>query len=749
MPWDDLIPHTYRKKWETWLEEWHLLDSLKIPRCYKRKDKAGSLKTTEVHHFTDASEEGYGTVSYVRYIYTNGDAHCGFLMAKTRVTPVKSITIPRLELTAAVTAVRVNAILEREIEIPVNAVHFWTDIQTVLRYIHNKKSRFHTFVANRIQTIHELSQPSQWHYVKSDLNPADEASRGLTMAELLQSERWFQGPQFLRTDQCEWPSWPENEEASDMPETDPEIKKAKDVKTAKCLAVKTTEDVKKERDTVKTLMTHYSTWDGLRRAVSWWLRWKQFLINRAKNREITKEPEYLLVEEVKKAEETIISVVQQEAFPVEYEALKKSKPIPKNSTILNLDPILRNGVLRVGGRLRNAPISEDSKHQMILPKHHHISDLIIRHVHQQCNHQGQNHMIATLRQKYWIVGAGVRVKSIVKKCVVCRKHRSPVITQKMADLPENRVKPDEPPFMTTGMDYFGPFGIKQGRVTRKRYGVIFTCMVSRAVHIEVADSLDTSSCINAIRRFVCRRGEIKEIVSDNGTNMVGANKELSQSIKQLNKEAIQRFGNSLQINWKFNPPGASHHGGAWERHIRTIRKILQSMLAEQHLKAARNDDQLHTLMCEIEATINSRPLTKISEDPADLSVLTPNHLLQMKNPAFFPPGVFCEKDLYSKRRWRQVQFLADLFWKRWTAEYLPLLQKRQKWLQPTRNVQVGDLVLIVDSTAPRNSWLMGLVQDTRVDQNGFVRSAEVKTRTSVLTRPITKLCLLLEQDDPQ
>ncbi len=296
------------------------------------------------------------------------------------------------------------------------------------------------------------------------------------------------------------------------------------------------------------------------------------------------------------------------------------------------------------------------------------------------------------------------------------------------------------------MDYFGPFEIRQGRVTRKRYGVIFTCMTTRAVHIEVADSLDTSSCINALRRFISRRGNVKEITSDNGTQMVAANKELSQAIKQLDEQHIQRFAADKGITWKFNPPGASHHGGVWERHIRTIRKILQSMLTEQYLKVAQNDDQLHTLMCEIEATLNNRPITTKSEDPYDLDVLTPNHLLQPQSTMNFPPGIFNEKDVYARKRWRQVQYMADVFWRRWSAEYLPMLQKRQKWLQPERNLEVGDVVLIVDSSAPRNSWTMGKVEKVNLGSQDLVRSAVIKTKTSTLVRPISKLCLLLEQD---
>ena len=432
------------------------------------------------------------------------------------------------------------------------------------------------------------------------------------------------------------------------------------------------------QDPVTRIIHYYSNWMKMKRMVAWWLRLK---LQKSKKQEVRRESKNVTVEELERAEETIIKTVQQKEFTKEIAALQKySKPVKKENTnedneaknadtasamkihsgspILNLDPILSNGILRVGGRLSNAQIPEDAKHQLILPRYHHVSDVILDYVHRQCNHQGRNHVLATLRQKYWILGAGVKVKQLMNKCLICRKQRCKLNQQMMADLPAQRVKPDDPPFTYTGVDYFGPYEIKRGRSTVKRYGVLFTCLNSRAVHIEVADIMTTSSCINALRRFISRRGMVKEIVSDNGTNFVGTNRELHEAFKALDHNAIQMFASTHEITWKFNTPAASHHGGVWERMIRTVRKILHAMLSEQHLKVARTDEELYTLMCEVEATINSRPLTRMSEDPRDYEVLTPNHLLQLRNPDYIPPGVFNETDVYSRCRWRQPPVLG-------------------------------------------------------------------------------------------
>lgn len=297
-------------------------------------------------------------------------------------------------------------------------------------------------------------------------------------------------------------------------------------------------------------------------------------------------------------------------------------------------------------------------------------------------------------------------------------------------------------FTRVGVDYFGPFEVKQRRSHVKRYGVLFTCLASRAVHLEVAASLDTSSYINALRRFIARRGQVTKMRSDNGTNFVGAERELAEAISSWNLLQIHNSMLQKNVDWQFNPPAGSHHGGVWERMIRMVRKIMNSVLKEQTL----DDEGLQTLMCEIESTINDRPITNISDQHGDLEALTPNHLLMLKRKPNLPPGVFDKTDNYGKRHWKQVQYMANLFWRRWVREYLPLLQERQKWHEERRNLKVGDVVLVVDSNAPRNSWPMGVVIETIPDRKGFVRQLKVKTSTSILVRPIGKLCTVLEMD---
>jgi hypothetical protein len=373
-------------------------------------------------------------------------------------------------------------------------------------------------------------------------------------------------------------------------------------------------------------------------------------------------------------------------------SLGNGSNLKSKSTIRNLDPTLSDGILRVGGRLHESSLPQETKHPIIIPKNSEISKLIIRDAHEKLSHVGRNHTLAVIREKYWLINGPSAVKNVISKCITCRRSNSSVGEQKMSNLPRDRITPDEPSFTNCGVDYFGPFEVKQGRSYVKRYGVIFTCLSSRAVHIEIASSLDTDSYINAMRRFIARRGPVKLMRSDNGSNFTSAEKELKQSIEEWNLSAINSEMQQRNIDWRFNPPAGSHFGGVWERLIKSIRQVLKGILRQQIL----SDEVLSTLMCEVESILNSRPITRNSDNINDLEALTPNHLLLLNRKPMLPPGIFVKTDNYVKRRWRQVQYLANLFWSRWTKEYLPLLQERQKWHCAKRNLQVGDIVLVVD-----------------------------------------------------
>ncbi|XP_064647086.1 uncharacterized protein LOC135499946 [Lineus longissimus] len=741
--WDDDIPEEHMAKWQRWLSDLPKVSNFKTDRCVKPKD-FNNVVSSQLVHFSDSSEAGYGVVSYLRLVNGDGRIHCCLLLSKSRVALLKHISIPRMELTAATVAVRVDRMLRKELDLTLDKSIFFTDSTAVIKYIRNKGTRFKTFVANRLKIIHDGSDASQWCYIDTKCNPADHASRGLWADAFLNCSSWSNGLEFLWKPMEEWPTYPSvianlvgANNVDDL-----------EIKCAAVGAVISVDIEDSASETVRKLINHYSSWSGLKRGVALILRVRGELLRRSRVRkqnldvqrhDVTCSP--LTVDDLRKAEKAILVFSQRETFCEEIKCLEEGSGnvVKRASTLYQLDPFLEDSLVRVGGRLSNSAMPRKAKHPVILPKNCHVSQLILQDIHRNLLHSGRNHMIAKLRQRFWITNANSAARKVISDCVTCRRHRSKVIEQKMADLPE-------PPFSRTGVDYFGPIEVKRGRSTVKRYGVLFTCLTVRAVHLELADSLDTDSCINAIRRFIARRGQVVKLRSDNGTNFVASEKELKLAFRSIDQSRIQQMLAKQGIVREFNTPYAPHQGGIWERQVQTVKRKLKVILKEQSV----SDEGLRTLLCEVEAVVNDRPLTRASSDPSDLEVLTPNHLLLLKSQPYLPVGTFDKNDLYTRRRWRQVQFLADLFWKRWIQEYLPLLQTRQKWLTPRRNVVPGDICLIVDQSSPRGAWPMAKIVETFPDKRGFVRRVRLRTATgTVLDRPVHKLCLLLEMDEPQ
>ncbi|XP_036072164.1 uncharacterized protein LOC112147751 [Oryzias melastigma] len=363
---------------------------------------------------------------------------------------------------------------------------------------------------------------------------------------------WTPGPSFLMQCEGEWPMNPEN--IDQLLLNDPEVRNITANPLQAC----------EEVDPVMTIIHHFSSWTKLKTAVAWLLKFKRWIMASHRKKALSttkptmtngKQQPILLknekalikqdpvkrclnVEDVEEAEEEIIKYCQKRKFEEELSCLQSGAKVKRSSHVYKLCPFIKNGILRVGGRLSRSSMPLETKHPAILAKDSHIANLILQHVHHQVGHGGRNHMLSKLREKYWITGACSAIRSILRKCVLCRRLNAQPMSQHMADLPKERITPDEPPFTCVGVDYFGPFEVKSRRSLVKRYGVIFSCMALRAIHIEVASSLDTDSFINALRRFITRRGQVKEIRSDNGTNFVGAERELRTAVDGWNQAKI-------------------------------------------------------------------------------------------------------------------------------------------------------------------------------------------------------------------
>ena len=721
LSWDDAIPAELVQQWRSWLEKLQLLAHIRVPRCIKLLMYNDSL--LELHSFSDASEYSYGCCIYQRCISKSG-VSSSLVYAKHRLAPVKHTTIPRLELQAATLSARLTSTILKELDLNVTNTYFWTDSMIVLCYIKNSSRRFRPFVANRLGVIRKITAVKDWFHVDGKDNPADIVSRG-TSPDRLHKSIWLQGPPFLSQYKSEWKTNCPNVDELDV--DDRELKKS--------VALVCTQG---SIHPIDLLCSHFSSWYKLKKALSWILRVRNALLHRTSCKGL------ISVDELKESERIILRHVQLSCFPSEVTSLFASKSVAKSSVLHKLSPMLNEErLLVVQGRLTHSPVGVDHRFPIVVPHKHPISSLIVSDIHGSA-HLGQEWVVSIVRNRFWITNMRRVVKRVARDCIVCKKRFAAPGCQRMADLPSSRVTPYNPPFFAVGLDCFGPFLVTHGRSQAKRYGCVFSCFATRAFHVEKLHSLDTDSMINALRRFIARRGNPDHIFCDNGTNLTSCCKELKRSLKALSQSDLHSFCLSHEIKWNFAPPQSSHMGGVYERMIRTFRRVFTGIL---NPRTRLTDEILSTVFCEVESIINGRPITKTTTDVDDLSVLTPNHLLLLRGVVNVSPGVFKLGDVFRKR-WRYVQSLANLFWKRWLSCYLPDLQRRVKWQDKNRNLRVGDLVLICDITAPRGSWPLGVVVEVHVGRDELVRSARVRTSTSQLVRPVTKLVLLEGYDVP-
>lgn len=493
--WDELLEENENVQWTRWLDDLGKLKEVKVERCFKPKGFT-QIQEIQLHLFSDASRQGYSAAAYFRVKNVDGRVHCSFVMGKARLIPIREISIPRLELTAAVISVKLSHVIRDELDLTVNKVIYWTDSTSVLKCINNETKGSHAFESNRLTIIHDGSTPQQWRYVNREDNPADDGSKGLKLDVLTKNDRWLTGPKFLwREEEC----WPAMVEILTLTDDDPEVRKENQTYVAST-----------RRDVMEELMVYYSSRWKLKVAVSWWLRYKRYLKNKILQRressstkqELEERSGYLTLDELHEAENEIRRCIQRKQFPEvialqseEDQRLVKRLMKKTGASISKLNPQVHDGLLRVGGRIGQAPLSYDLRHPVILPYKHHVTALIINHL--KVGHMGQESVLSLLRQKFWILKGRYAVRRVLNKCFDCQKRKAEPAEQFMADLPKHRITPSEPTFTYVGIDFFGTIEVKQGRLLLKRYGCLFTCLTVRAVHIEILHSVSADSMINA------------------------------------------------------------------------------------------------------------------------------------------------------------------------------------------------------------------------------------------------------------
>ncbi|XP_062716205.1 uncharacterized protein LOC134291874 [Aedes albopictus] len=725
--WDSRIPKELAATWLEWIAILKKLGELRIPRCYFPGYDPKSLETLELHVFVDASAQAFAAVAYLRII-DRGQIRVALVASKTKVAPLRGLSIPRLELMAALLGARLRKTIEENHSLKVQKTYFWSDSSTVCSWIKSDTRRYRQFVAFRVDEILNLSCLEEWRWISTKINVADEATKWGKGPSYNIDSRWFQGPEFLYNSEEHWLKTPDE----DTDESDKELREAYVCSHLVRQPLVNTERFSRFERMLRTVAYVHHFVDSLRSA---------------KGKEKPADVMGLTSAEIQKAERTLWMLAQADAFPDEVAILKQNlercrgsqKSVGSSSCLAKLSPFADDfGVLRVGSRGAEAHVlTFDAKFPVILPRNHRVTELLLDFYHRKYGHANDETIVNEVRQKFHVPRLRVEIRLTRKRCMWCRIHKAMPVAPKMGPLPAVRLEPDVRPFTYVGVDLFGPYLVKVGRSAAKRWVCLFTCLTIRAIHLEVVASLSTDAFKKAVRRFIARRGSPLEIYSDNGTNFVGASRELLDEINRIYTDLGSTFTNG-NTQWRFNPPAAPHMGGCWERMVRSVKSALRAIPIERKL----DDESFATVLAEAESMVNSRPLTFIPLETADQESLTPNHFLLLSSNGVREPEKYpTDVGTALRSSWNMVKHTLDNFWRRWVLEYLPTIIRRTKWFKDVRPIQVGDLVLVVDETV-RNRWIRGRVIRTIPGKDGVTRQAEVKTIGGILKRPATKLAVL-------
>ncbi|VEN41764.1 unnamed protein product [Callosobruchus maculatus] len=715
--WDEPLPDALANEYARWFSEITSLSEFTIPRNVLK----GNELHISLHIFADASPVAYGAAAYLRCEDEHGKTHCKLLIAKARVSPInesgdKQLTLPRLELTAAVCATRLQHFILSNTKITYNSHTLWTDSKITLHWINGKPSKWKPYVCHRVSEI-QKSTIGSWRHCPGSDNPADLLTRGVKAKVLLTSEMWQCGPEWLRLGHEFWP----NEEANDDILNDVES------------SVFAVQNVESPLNEPIFCLEKYSSLEKILRITAYVKRF----IHNLRNKD--KRFSHLKSAELEDAEKYWIMTTQQRYFSVELASLKNEKQVDSSSNILTLNPFLDDdGIIRLGGRLQEASLSYKTKYPVIIPKKSALTDKLIESAHLLTMHGGVNLTITQLRKTYWIIQCRQRVKTMLNRCMTCRKLRTKSGNEPFAPLPKERVTMAAP-FKVTGTDFAGPlYVVSETNGRKKTYIMLFTCAVVRAVHLELVPDLTTESCINALRRFVSRRGVPDIVCSDNARTFKRTCLELKELTKILTNGKFQAFAASHRIEWRFIAERAAWWGGFWERMVKTVKDALKLTLGK-----SLTFEELQTVLSEVEATVNSRPLTYIENDADNLMILTPSHFLLGTNECgFFSDFTNSEiKKNQILEMWKKRNAMSRSFWKRWSNDYLQQLRSFHK-SHPVKsnNFRVGDVALLHDQNVPRLLWKLVRITQVFQGRDGKVRACEVVTgdRTT-LRRPIQLL----------
>jgi hypothetical protein len=716
--WDTPLDEIDREKFRVYIEEIKCLTNIQIPRWI------GTNKNTaiELVGFSDASGVGHAAVIYSR-VKTPEGIITNLVAARGRVNPIKSqaaidkkiLTIPKMELESIILLTQLYLDIIPNFQHNESSFTAYTDSKIALDWSRSPKLHENKMIGRRVKKIKEVLNPRvQLHHVRSEENPADPASRGLSPRNLRKCDLWFNGPSWLKE--------------PTLPTTPMEGKVERKFQppTVQTLILVNTNEI----------LDRFSTMSKALKVLTWVRRW------------LTKKRGILEASEITATRLTLIKLHQQEYFKGELIATSASRNLQKTSRLFGLNPFLdKEGILRIGGRLANAThLAEDTKHPIIMDAKGQYTKLLIQQAHYEYRHAGRRLMENIIRGKYWIPNLKTQIKRIYQACLICRRFNARTGQQIMADLPKDRVQPS-PIFAHCGVDLCGPFLIKSGRTrnapTTKHWVVVYICFYTKLIHLELVSELSTVSFLASFQRFCARRGTPTIIMSDNGTNFVGAQRLLNTEWMKITTEGKIAVA-AKEIEWRFIPSLSPTVGGFWEAAVKAFKYFLK----RANNLTSIGYEEFNTLICQIEAILNSRPLYALTSNPEELDALTPGHFAVQRNLLLPPtPRDASERPTITKR-WLTLQSILNGYWEVFQESYLQTLQKRSKWFHQKPNIQIGDLVLLKEPNTKARKWKLGRVTQTYPDPKGNVRKADVRTDRGEFQRGINMIIPLLSEEGP-
>lgn len=729
--WEDKVNRQSAEILGEWCREVPLLKKISIERLCGIKGKETVAR--RLHIFGDASERAYAAVAYLQSIFADGSSTASIVMAKSKLAPLAKESLPRLELLAALMAARLRRFICEKLDIHFEEVHLYTDSMITYNWCTAENAgRWKTYVANRVREIQSLSSPEEWYFVPGESNVADLATRGVPAGRLLEATEWWEGPN--------WLALPNQQQPAQQPRQPVSV-----------------EGVQKELRAVVSAVAHQeplldlAKFSSLEKAIRTLANVLKFVC-RSRKREMKSQIDLL-----REAELRIIRWAQEQHFKQELAAVQDGDKPPRNSKISSFNLFIdKDGLLRARTRLTRGPfLSYDEKCPIIVPGDSRLAQLIIVSVHRTNAHFGVGTVLSHIRRRFWVTRGRQVIRSVLRRCVVCRKRQGQFGDEVQAPLPEDRVQLIVP-FSTTGIDFCGPFHVRHLESSTKVYIALFTCAATRAVHLEVVNSMNTTSFLLALRRFLAAYPGCRKVVTDNFRSFKRAATDIKSLFNRFREAESRELLEVHRIAWEFICPRAPWHGGFYERLVGSVKSALRKTLGKRLVTF----DEFRTVCSEISEIINQRPLSYATSDLDEPVPVTPSQLLRGTSPGqplcnvvpldhlgdgesqAAPTAARLRAAVKSKD-----QILRQLSL-RWQEEYL--LQLRSANLDNRgqhRPIQVGDVCILKEAGIVRSKWPLVRVVSSHTGRDGRVRQYVVRFANGLESRRAVQMLCPLEVID--